>query len=105
MVGFVVETKLKEIGIRKVLGATRGKILYLISNQFLVLMSIAALIALPLGYWLMSGWLDGFVYRATIGVVMLLSPIVVTVLLTGVVISYQTIKATSVNPVECLKDE
>ncbi len=105
MVGFVVETKWKEIGIRKVLGASSSKILYLVSNQFLILIGIAALISLPFGYWLMSGWLDGFVYRTNIGVVALSLPLILTVFITGIVISYQTLKATTVNPVECLKDE
>ena len=105
MVGFIVETKLKEIGVRKVLGASTKSILVLISNQFVVLMVIAFAIALPISFWLMSGWLENFVYRTSIGIVLVILPLVITAVLTFLAISYQCIKATLVNPVECLKDE
>lgn len=105
MVGFVIETKLKEIGIRKVLGASMPKIFLMISQRFLILIGIAFVIALPLGYWLMNDWLSGFEYRTTIGIVVILGPVVMAAILTLLAISYQTIKASLVNPVECLKDE
>ena len=105
MVGFIIETKIKEIGVRKVMGASTPSIWMMISNRFLVLIGIAFLVALPLSYWLMNGWLDEFVYRTNISIITILIPVFVTVSLTFLAISYQTLKATQVNPVECLKDE
>ncbi|MEP1097308.1 MAG: FtsX-like permease family protein [Cyclobacteriaceae bacterium] len=105
MVGFIIETKLKEIGIRKVLGASTQSIWLMVSNRFLILVGIAFIVALPISYYLMDGWLDEFVYRTRIGAFIIFLPVVLSVALTLIAISYQTIKATLVNPVECLKDE
>lgn len=105
MVGFIIETKIKEIGVRKVLGASTQNIWLLISNRFLILIGIGFAVALPISYYLMSGWLEEFVYRTDISVVNIVTPIVVTIFLTLAAIAYQTIKATRVNPVECLQDE
>ncbi len=105
MVGFVIETKIKEIGIRKVLGATTQSIWMLVSNRFLILIVIGFVISIPITYWLMSEWLENFVYRTNISVLTILTPIFIAVLLTLIAISYQTIRASRVNPVECLKDE
>ena len=105
LVGFVIETKLKEIGIRKALGASTGKILYLISHRFLILIGIAFLVATPVAYWLMNDWLDNFVYKTNISVITVVAPIFLAALLTLVATAYQTIRASNVNPVECLKDE
>ncbi len=105
MVGFVIETKTKEIGIRKVLGATTQNIWTLVSNRFIILIGIAFVVSIPISYWLMAGWLDNFVYRTNISVLIVVLPILLAMALTLLAISYQTIKATMVNPVECLKDE
>lgn len=105
MVGFIIETKIKEIGVRKVLGASTNSIWVMISNRFLILIGIAYLIGLPLSYWFMNDWLQKFVYRTSISITTILLPVIVTTILTLMAISYQTIKATKVNPVECLKDE
>ena len=105
MVGFIIETKMKEIGVRKVLGASTRSIWTMISNRFLILIGIAYLIGLPLSYWLMNDWLQQFVYRTDISILTILTPVAVAIILTLIAISYQTIKATRINPVECLKDE
>lgn len=105
MVGFTIETKLKEIGVRKVLGASTQSIWLLVSNRFMVLIGIAFLVALPISYYLMHGWLQEFVYRTNISILLVTLPAVLTILLTLLAISYQTVKATRINPVECLKDE
>lgn len=105
MVGFIIETKLKEIGVRKVLGASTGNIWMIISNRFAALIGIAFVIGLPIAYWLMNDWLDTFVYRTSISIFLIVMPVVIALVLTFMAIAYQTIKATQVNPVECLKDE
>lgn len=105
MVGFIIETKLKEIGIRKILGASTQSIWMMVSNRFLILVVIAFVVALPISYYLMDGWLDEFVYRTSIGAFIISLPVVLSIFLTLIAISYQTIRATLVNPIECLKDE
>ena len=105
LVGFVIETKIKEIGIRKVLGASTKSILILVSNRFMILMIVGFALAVPLAYWLMSGWLENFVYRTQIGLLIVFTPFVLATIITLLSIGYQTIKASRVNPVECLKDE
>ncbi|WP_420315765.1 FtsX-like permease family protein [Ekhidna sp.] len=105
MVGFIIETKLKEIGVRKVLGASTGSIWMIISNRFAILIGIAFIIGLPLAYWFMNDWLESFVYRTSISIPLIVLPVLGALILTLLAIAYQTIKATKVNPVECLKDE
>lgn len=105
MVGFIIETKSKEIGIRKVLGASVQSILLLIGSRFLILAGIAFTISLPLAYFLMNQWLENFVYRTDIGIFLILMPVVAAAGLTVMIISYQTIKAATMNPVDCLQDE
>ena len=105
LVGFIIETKLKEIGIRKVLGASTQSILMLVSSRFLVLAGVAFLIALPIAYYFMDQWLSNFVYRTSISVLLIVMPVVISVIITFMIISYQTLKAATMNPVECLKDE
>lgn len=105
MVGFIIETKIKEIGIRKVLGADTVKIMYLIGNRFIVLILLAFVISAPIAYFLMSDWLEVFAYRINISLWIILAPLFLTLLLTLIAISYQTFKASISNPVLCLKDE
>jgi putative ABC transport system permease protein len=105
MVGFIIETKLKEIGVRKVLGASVISIWVIISSRFMILMGIGFVLSLPLAYWLMDGWLTSFVYRINIGLLIIVIPIVTAAVLTLLAISFQTYRAGMVNPVDCLKDE
>ncbi len=105
MVGFIIETKLKEIGVRKVLGASSGNIWMIISNRFLILIGIAFILGLPLAYLFMSDWLENFVYRTSVSISLIVMPALVATILTLLAIAYQTLRATKVNPVECLKDE
>ncbi|MGB3466898.1 MAG: ABC transporter permease [Cyclobacteriaceae bacterium] len=105
MVGFIIETKLKEIGIRKVLGASTKNILMLVSGRFVILSVIAFAVALPVTYYFMDMWLENFVYRTQIGWFLILLPIVMALGITLLIISYQTIKAAMMNPVDCLSDE
>ena len=70
-----------------------------------ILIGIAFLVATPVAYWLMNDWLDNFVYKTNISVITVVAPIFLAALLTLVATAYQTIRASNVNPVECLKDE
>lgn len=105
MVSFIIERKLKEIGIRKVLGASMVNIVWLIGKYFTYLIIIGSIISIPIGFWLMTGWLQGFAYQIQIGLMLVLAPIAIIVILSTVTVLYSTVKASLVNPVECLKDE
>jgi len=105
MVGFIIDTRYKEIGIRKVLGATLGDIVTIIGTRFLILIGIAFSVAIPVAYLLISDWLNGFVYHIHVNAWLILLPAIGAMALTILAISYQTIKASLINPVECLQDE
>lgn len=105
MVTFIVERKTKEIGIRKVLGAKSASIIWLVSRSFLVLIGIACVVALPLGYYLMSNWLQQFAYQINISISLLIIPIVTVAIITWATILYRTIKAVYINPVKYLRSE
>ncbi|WP_462251723.1 ABC transporter permease [Ekhidna sp.] len=105
LVGFTIETKLKEIGVRKILGASPANIWHMISNDFLTLVIVASIVSLPVMFYLMNEWLNAFQYRVDISMLNIILPILAALLITLATISYQLINATRVNPVECLKDE
>ncbi len=101
----IVQQKTKEIGVRKVLGAGRVAIMYLLSREFGVLLLLSALLATPVAYLAMRYWLQGFAYQTGIGVrVFLLSAGGVT-LLALLTLSYHTLKAAATNPVDSLRHE
>ena len=105
LISFVAVNRAKEIGVRKVLGASITSIITLLSRDFLRLVSISLLLAVPLGYYLMSGWLQDYAYAislsADLGIIAVVSALVITML----TISYQAIKAAFVNPAKVLRNE
>ncbi len=105
MVSFIIERKTKEIGIRKVLGASLQNLIWLISQNFLFPIILAAIIALPLGFWLMNNWLEQFAYQFRYDLLIFLSPILIIATITLLTISYRALKAALINPVDCLRDE
>lgn len=102
---FNAERRTKEIGIRKVLGASVGQITFKLATDFIKLVGIAILIALPVGWYVMNRWLQDFSYRVEIGVEVYLIAIILAILVSTVTISYQSIKAALMNPVKSLKSE
>ena len=105
LVAFTAERRFKEIGIRKVLGATAGGIVLLLSKDFLRLVGIAILLAFPLAWWAMDQWLQGFAYRIRIGSDIFLIAAASILLLTITTISFQSLKAAFSNPVDRLRSE
>lgn len=102
---FMTKQRTKEIGIRKVLGASVGNITTLISMDFLKLVGLSILIASPLAYYLMSGWLDGFAYRIELNWWVFGLAGLLTVLIAFATIGLQAIKAALANPVKSLRTE
>lgn len=101
----VVNSKVKEIGIRKVMGASPMSIFQLLAKGFTVQLVIAILLSVPLTLWLMSKWLENFAYRVDMEIWMFLVSGLITVLVASMVIGYHTLKAARVNPVVSLRTE
>lgn len=102
---FTAEQRFKEIGIRKVLGASVASLFTLLSGEFLVLVFISLIIASPLAWYGMSKWLENFAYHAPIQWWMFVLAAVVALLITLVTVSFQAIKAALINPVKSLRSE
>jgi len=105
LASFTIEKRIKEIGIRKVLGASVQQVLALISKEFLKLVSIAFVIAVPLTWWGMSDWLNKYTYHITINIWLFLAVGFIVLLLTLIVVSMNTIRAAMANPVKSLRTE
>ena len=102
---FVVERKVKEIGIRKVLGATVPSIVGLLSKDFMKLVVIAAVIASPVAWYFMHEWLQDFAYRVDIGWWVFVVAGSVALLIALITVSFRAIKAAMANPVRSLRTE
>ncbi len=105
LMAFIVERKKKEIGIRKVLGASVSGIVGLLSRDFMKLVIVALLIATPLAWYVMSGWLDNFAVRTDIQWWVFALAGVLAMLVAFATISFQSIRAALANPVNSLRSE
>ncbi|WP_190810259.1 ABC transporter permease [Flagellimonas sp. S3867] len=105
LAAFNAEKRTKEIGVRKVLGASVGQITYKLTQDFLRLVAVGILVALPIGWFAMDKWLQDFSYRISIGwEVFIIAPLL-AVTIAIFTVSYQSIKAAVVNPVKSLRTE
>ncbi len=102
---FVIEQRTKEIGIRKVLGASVQQVLLLVSKEFLSLVAIAFIISVPVTYWAMHQWLENYAYRISISIGVFAAAGIVTVLIALLTVSFQALKAALSNPVKSLRTE
>jgi putative ABC transport system permease protein len=102
---FVMEQRTKEIGIRKVLGASIKNVLFLVSKEFLLLVGIAFVISVPVTWIAMQKWLEEFAYRITISVWVFATAGIAVILIALMTISFQAIKAAIANPVKSLRTE
>jgi ABC-type antimicrobial peptide transport system permease subunit len=105
MASFVAEQRTKEIGIRKVLGASVANVWRLLSTEFVALVLLSCLIAAPIAWYYLKGWLINYDYRIEISWVVFLLASVIAVLITLVTVSFQAIKAALANPVKSLRSE
>jgi putative ABC transport system permease protein len=105
LAAFTAQKRQKEIGIRKVVGATTNNVVILLSGDFLKLIGISILIAFPIAWWAMYKWLHGFAYRVDLGMDIFVIAGLSTTLITIFSISFQSIKAALVNPVKSLRAE
>ena len=105
LVSFMANQKTKEIGIRKVMGASVNNILNIFSKEVLALISIAFLLAGPLGYYLMNEWLSDFEYRIQMGPWIFIASIGFTLLIGAITTGLRSLKAATANPVDSLRSE
>ena len=105
LASFTIEKRIREIGIRKVLGASVSQVLMLISKEFLKLVIIAFLIAVPFTWWMMSNWLEQYDFKVNITIWMFGAVGLVMLLLTLAVVGLNTVGAATRNPVKSLRTE
>jgi putative ABC transport system permease protein len=105
LITYAATQRTKEIGIRKVLGASISNVVTMLSKDFLKLVLIAALIAFPVGWWAMNKWLQSFAYRIHVSWWIFLVAGITAILIALITVSFQAIKAAVANPVESLRTE
>lgn len=102
---FMAEQRTKELGIRKVLGAPIGKLVYLLTSEFVRLILFANLIAVPISYWALSTWLGDFPYRISIGVWVFVATLIISLVIGLFTVAWQSFRAASADPIKAIKYE
>jgi len=102
---FTAEQRAKEISIRKVMGASVGQMVFLMSKDFSRLVLIAFVVAIPLSLYMMNQWLEGFAYRVNIGISVVLLAGALALIIALITISFQSVRAALGNPAESLRTE
>ena len=105
LASFMTELRLKEVSVRKVLGASFSNLWTMLTKDFLKLVCLAILVSLPLSWWLMDSWLTTFANRIDLSFTLFLVPAALLVIISIATVSYHTIKTALLNPADCLKDE
>jgi len=102
---YIAVQRTKEIGIRKILGASLASVVSLLSADFLRLVLIASVLSLPIAYFSMENWLSGYAYRITPGVLQFVLPVMLVLVIAVMTISFQVLRAARGNPADTLKHE
>jgi putative ABC transport system permease protein len=102
---FTAQQKIKEVGIRKVLGATIPSVVFILTKEFFMILIVSFVISAPAAYYVMDKWLQNFAYRIDIGVAVFLISGILLLLIAVLTVSFQTIKAATANPVKSLRYE
>ncbi len=105
LISFMAAQRTKEVGIRKVLGASVANIVYLFSKEFTILIIIAFALAVPVAYYMMSNWLDNFAFKINMTPGVFVLAILLSVIIAWVTVGYKSIKAALANPVRSLRSE
>jgi putative ABC transport system permease protein len=105
LAAYTAEKRIKEIGIRKVLGASVAGITGLLTKDFIRLVLLASFIAFPVAWWIMSSWLKNYQYRIEISPWIFLAAALLAVLIASITISFQAVRAAITNPAKSLKAE
>ncbi|MEQ9007877.1 MAG: FtsX-like permease family protein, partial [Ekhidna sp.] len=102
---FTAERRLKEIGIRKVLGASVSNIVMMLSKDFTRLVGISIIIAIPISYYFMDKWLESFAYKIDLSFWIFMGTAIISLMIAWLTVSSQALRAANINPSKCLKDE
>jgi ABC-type antimicrobial peptide transport system permease subunit len=105
LVSFMAVQRTKEVGIRKVLGATARSIIYLLSKEFTLLIMVAFVISAPIAYYIMHEWLQNYTYRISLSPAIFLIAIVCSIIIAWITVAHRAIKAAFANPVKSLRTE
>lgn len=105
LASFMTSLRLKEVGIRKVLGASFAQLWLLLTKDFVKLVGVAIVVSIPLTWYVMNGWLEGFANRISLSWWLFAVPALLLLLIALLTVSYQTIGTVNTNPAETLKDE
>ncbi len=105
LISLSIHKRVKEIGIRKVLGASVSNIMLLFVKEFVIIILAAAIVACPVAWWVMNNWLNNYAYHITISMLPFVSSIIILAVITLLLIGFQTIKAAIANPVKSLRTE
>jgi ABC-type antimicrobial peptide transport system permease subunit len=105
LISFIATQKEKEIGIRKVLGATTSQIMVIFSREFVGMILIAFFIAAPLAGWVMNKWLQNYEYRISMEWTMFIWGILATFIIALITVGYRSLRASTTNPIDSLRSE
>jgi putative ABC transport system permease protein len=105
LVAYALKTRTKELAVRKVLGASVTDLIRLMSYEYLIVLLIGAVLAIPLSIYGLNEWLSGFAYHVSISPLAYALTLLLILLLLLVTVSMQTLKASGANPADTLRDE